>query len=443
MLQRYLGNKSSLSNEIVRLVKEVAPPGARVCDAFSGSLAVSFALKQAGFQVASNDINILSWIYANAYLGNDTLPAINLQELVGDERAKQFLVDGMLDAYCINYGGSSWKSIVDLNRLCTWAGLIKNIFAPYGKNELPKKVRRTDFFSNYCEEGSKSSYLSSRGSSGNRRFLSPENASALDRAMARVRAWYREGAIDENSRCILTACILDAVERVANIQGTYHDFPRDFYDPRALKAISARLPDPKVLLTGPASDRIGKAMDSLEFIKTVPNHSVLYLDPPYNFRQYTSYYFLPNLIAQYPEIDDLDHYFSQIKFVRGQNMESEFKSTFCSSTEFISSLETLVERAACDYVVLSYFNGKNHWNDFKAGTDNRGRVELEHFFSSNLFERDTLTLLPVNRLNYQSYGGHKALEVSEYLFVAKKAKPNLRAVQKTTGDSAQLMGSSV
>lgn len=434
MLQRYLGNKSSLSDEIVRLVREVAPTGARVCDAFSGSLAVSFALKRAGFQVASNDINILSWIYATAYLANNTLPAIDLKELVGDKKSNIFIAEGMRGSDCSDYVNSVWKDVVSFKGLCAWAGLIKNMFEPYSAGEFSKKERRTDFFSHYCEEGSKSNFLSSRGSSGKRRYLSPENASALDRAMTRVRVWFRNGVIDENSRCILTACVLDAVEKVANIQGTYHDFPRTFYDPRALKTISAKLPDPEVLLTGPVSDSIGKAQDSLEFVKTVPQHSVLYLDPPYNFRQYTSYYFLPNLIAQYPDIDNLDEYFSQIKFVRGQNMESEFKSSFCSSSEFISSLQTLVERASCEYVMLSYFNGKNHWNDFKSGTDNRGREELERFFSSDMFERDSLTLLPVDRLNYQSYGGHKALQVSEYLFVAKKTKPKHAAISKLIVD---------
>lgn len=439
MLQRYLGNKSSLSDEIVRLVQEVTLPGARVCDAFSGSLAVSFALKRAGFQVSSNDINILSWVYATAYLANNTLPEINLKELVGDKRAKKIIADGMLDPSCIDYKNSAWRNVVSLERLCKWAGLIRNIYEPYATNEFPELCYRTDFFTHYCEEGLKSSYLSSRGSCGNRRFLSPSNASALDRAMTRIRAWFRKGAIDENSRCVLTACILDSVEKVANIQGTYHDFPREFYDPRSLKTIIAKLPDPDVLLNGPASSSIGKAMDSLEFIKTVPHHSVLYLDPPYNFRQYTAYYFLPNLIAQYPEIDDLDLYFAQIQFVRGQNMESEFKSTFCSSTKFIPSLQALIESASCEYVVLSYFNGKNHWNDFKSGTDNRGREELESFFSSELFESGTTTLLPIDRLNYQSYGGHKALKVSEYLFVAKKAKPERVVLNKSIGKKSQVI----
>ena len=420
MLQRYLGNKSTLTRDIVGIVQDLALPGERVCDAFSGSLAVSLALRRAGYIVSANDINILSWVYGVAFLKRDSLPTVRLEDLFG-RATDGILATGLKIIQQAEPVAHAWERIGAIDAAAVWSGLIADIFSPYKRSDVPRNQRRTDFYDHYCAEGAKSAFLSSRGTSGRRRYLTGDNAAALDRAASRIRYWHRNGIIDEDVRCLLTAVTLDSVERVANIQGTYHDFPRDFYDPRALKPIAASLPLPSSFTLGPRSDQVGKSLDSLDFVKTVPPHAVLYLDPPYNFRQYTSYYFLPNLIAEYPEIDDLDAYFADIKYVRGQNLNSEFASTFCSAKTFLSSLADIVSSSQCRHVVLSYFNGKNHWNDFKSGTCSRGRGELERFFSSDLFVPGSLKVQPVKRLNYQSYGGHRALEVSEYLFIAEKA----------------------
>ncbi|MEA2898485.1 MAG: adenine-specific DNA-methyltransferase [Bradyrhizobium sp.] len=173
-------------------------------------------------------------------------------------------------------------------------------------------------------------------------------------------------------------------------------------------------------MKGRSDHMIGKSKDSLEFILQVPKHRVLYLDPPYNFRQYTAYYFLPNLVASYCEIDDLDTYFNDIQHVRGQNMSDDFTSTFCSAKAFMPSLRKLVERSKTKFVVMSYFDGKNHWSDFKSEADHQGRLEIERFFSSDMFVSGTMTCLPLDRLNYQSYGGYEARMVKEFLFVAEK-----------------------
>lgn len=419
MLQRYLGNKSALNEDIVRIVQQIAPVGAHVCDAFAGSISVGAALKRNGYRVSSNDVNILSWIYGRAYLSESSLPDIALEEILGVSLAQRVRSSLKL-SQVTELANGPWREAHSAETVLSWAGLLAFVISSYRRNEIPRKFQRRDFHSHYCEAGACSAFTSTRGTSGNRRFFTEDNANAVDRAVNRIRYWWRSGIIDERTRCLLTACLLDGLEKIANTQGTYHDFPREFYDPRALKALTLPMPDPETLMKGPPAITVGKAMDSLDFIHEVPPHSVLYLDPPYNFRQYTAYYFLPNLVAEYAEIEDLDAYFDGVQYVRGQNMESDFTSTFCSSKRFVASLEDLVRASASDYVVLSYFNGKNHWHDFKSGTSDRGREELEKFFRSDLFESGSMQCHPVDRLNYQSYGGHKALAVSEYLFVAKR-----------------------
>lgn len=393
LVQRYLGNKSSISPEIVELVNKIAAPGDLVFDAFSGSLAVSAALRAAGYEVACNDINHFSWLFARAYFSDSELPNPP--------------------------GVTPMNSTVAWN---FWEDEIANLIRE-DSSDIPSIHRRSDIFDHYCEEGPKSAFVSSRGSKGRRRFFSSENARAIDRALSRIRYRYRLGEIGEQARCILTAALINAVEKISNTQGTYHDFPRDFVDGRALKPINLKMPD-RDIFSGPVSNYVGKAEDSLAFSKRLPAHKVMYLDPPYNFRQYTSYYFMLNLLSSHAEIEDLDAYFSEVEFVRGQNMKDDFKSTFCSRKDFIPSLRALVDSASSEYVILSYYDGPNHWGSFKSDdAETEGKRLLENFFRSDLFVDGSLEFFPVDRLNYQSYGGHSAKPIKEFLFVARKSKP--------------------
>ena len=128
-----------------------------------------------------------------------------------------------------------------------------------------------------------------------------------------------------------------------------------------------------------------------------------------------------NLLSKHAEIDDLDMFFSRLEYVRGQNMSDDFKSTFCSKGTFMPSLRAIIERADTEHVVISYFDGRNHWGAFKSEhADSDGRIAIEKLLASDLFEAGSARCIPVDRLNYQSYGGFKARRVSEYLFAARK-----------------------
>ena len=388
LIQRYLGNKSSIAPDIVALVRSLSEPGDTVVDAFSGSLAATFAMRQAGLRVVPTDINHFSWLFATAFLTGSQPIGPNGRLGSPGERHQQ------------------WRALAD------------ELVAPVGHGDAAS-IFRTDIYDHYCEEGGKSSFLSARGRSGRRRFFSADNAATIDRALSRIRFWWRNGRIDQRTRCILSAMLISGVERVSNTQGTYHDFPREFIDTRALRPLKIEVPPDEIFL-GPESPLIGRAEDSLDFVRRAPAHRVLYLDPPYNFRQYTSYYFMLNLLSKHAEVDDLDEFFSELEYVRGQNMADDFKSTFCSKKAFMPSLRTIIERADTEHVVISYFDGRNHWGSFKSEhAESDGRKAIEEFLASDLFEAGSARCIPVDRLNYQSYGGFKAKKVSEYLFTAR------------------------
>ncbi len=423
MLNRYIGNKSVIMPEILDVVGGRAAPGSLVCDAFSGSLAVSLALKRAGYRVAANDINLFSAIYGQAFLTNSAIPIVDFDAVLPNnghirllQRAKH-----ALDEYR-DRAGYSYLSIPSYEsagqRLMALLLFLQD--AP-DRRLLPAQFARSDIFDHYCEAGKRSAYRSLRGRTGRRRFFSAENAQHIDSILSYLRYWHHAGLISPTTEAVLLTVLLDAVERVSNTQGTYHDFPREQYDSRSLKPLTLVLPAFDGLIGRKRRHFLGTELDSRDFVAQVPAHDLLYIDPPYNFRQYTAYYFLPNVLCRYPTLNDPEAYFGAIQYVRGQNMSDDFVSTFSKANSFLDSLRTLIERARTKTVLLSYFDGRNHWNDFKASPNGEGLRRLSEFFAdSTLFRAGSLETIPVTRLNYQSYGGYRAREVLEYLFIAEK-----------------------
>lgn len=425
MLARYLGSKQAILGPLVETIASQCEPGAHVVDAFSGSLAVSLALKQAGYRVTANDVNLFSAVLGEAYLLPSAPPSCDAHAILGPQRAKRLLRGAAAATKALE--GSPGFAFLNKEE---WRRRYENFLAlqqhllRVRNQDLPVVHRRTHFFDAYCEDGKHSAFVSSRGARGNRRFFNPANARRIDLAINTIRMWHRDGATDMQTHALLLSTLLRAVERVSNTQGTYHDFPRSAWDSRALAPLAFELLPLDGVIGGVGGHRIGRECDSLDFIKDVDEHQVLYLDPPYNFRQYTAYYFLPNVLCRYPDLDDPDDYFAGLRYVRGQRPDDDFTSTFCKPSKFIDEMRTLIQRARCRTVVVSYFTGPNHWSAFDSGPDDTGRQRLSAMLSEEIFEPGSLSVIEIPRRNYASYGGFTARTVNELLLVARKVGQN-------------------
>lgn len=418
MIQRYLGNKKSLAENIIKEISRFCTPGDFVCDIFSGTVSMSLALKNRGFRVISNDISLFSYHFANAYLKNYSIPAIDLNALnINQESYNNAAMQRLFSCS----GKKGYDFLNDENHLERYRKLVVMLeyLEKLQEDEIRKSYRAHYFYDTYTEEGKNSAFRSLRGASGKRRFFTPQNAVRLDNIMNKLREWRQDNLLEDCLYSMLLCIVCESLEKVSNTQGTYHDFPRNYYDSRAFKPLTLQPPPMDVCLSSSLPHIIGKAEDSMEFINVVPKHRLLYLDPPYNFRQYTSYYFMLNLIASYCEIDDLENYFSRVRFVRGQNMDSDFTSSFCKAAQFLPSLRELISRADTEYVVMSYFNARNHANK-GTETDNRSIEKIEAFFQSDLFVPGSYELKSFVRSNYQSHQGCTAKKCSEFLFIAQK-----------------------
>ncbi|MFC2583753.1 MAG: DNA adenine methylase, partial [Lachnoanaerobaculum saburreum] len=75
---------------------------------------------------------------------------------------------------------------------------------------------------------------------------------------------------------------------------------------------------------------------------------VLYIDPPYNNRQYCSNYHVLETIAKYDT--------PKLRGVTGLRDETYQKSKYCSKRTVIDIFEDLIKNADFKYIILSYNN---------------------------------------------------------------------------------------
>lgn len=418
MIQRYLGNKNSIADHILHEVGRFCQPGDIVCDIFSGTISMSMALKRSGYRVVSNDISIFSYHYANCYLRNNTIPVFDLGLLgingADYENIAQEVIEKKKDEV-----GFLFLRNQHLYELYKNLVIVLIYLERIEATDIAKKFQARYIYNTYTEEGNNSYFRSLRGTEGHRRFFTPANGKRIDNILNKIREWNDNHLLSEVQYSLLISILCESIEKISNTQGTYHDFQRELYDDRALHDLTLRIPPFDDVVSTQNEHIIGRAQDSLNFIREVPKHKLLYLDPPYNFRQYTSYYFMLNLICNYCTIKNLNKYFKNVKFVRGQNMDDDFDSTFCKSDKFIESLHQLISDARTQYVIMSYYDGRNHENKGTHRKDN-GIAAIVNLFESDMFKAGSFEQLAFERTNYQSFQGHTADKCNEYLFIAEK-----------------------
>jgi adenine-specific DNA-methyltransferase len=418
-MDKYLGNKRSLLDSIFEFVQEKCPDASSMCDIFAGTTNVGRYFRRRGFDVLSNDVNRFSFVIGAAYLTLDKYPQFKGLKL---PRRKSTAELECLQAHFL-------KAVTrDDDRLfpktqatAIWEQMrpLANVLAHLNSSSNDSGHGR--IVEKFTTFGENSSFRSVRGTTGKRNYFSLPNAQKLDSILETVRRWRLEGAISEPELYILMTAILEEVVIVANVNGTFHDFNRDRLWPNSLQQFTLRLP---LIHSSPTKGRV-YCQDALELARILPSHDILYIDPPYNFRQYCAYYHFLNFVAAYPFLEDIESYLANLGHVRGQNMEDDFTSDFCFKDRFLKALNQMIADADCRYVVMSYYGGRNHWNHWSKTThpkDHGLNLFNEYFSNRDIFQNSqTLPLLQL-RKNYQSRIGEKKEMVHEYLFFAEKEK---------------------
>lgn len=427
-MEKYLGNKSSLLPLIERFLNDKAPGAASISDPFAGTNNVSRYFRARGWNTAACDANRFSYVLAQAYLCTDEPPQFQGVRTRRTDAFRTLQMQNELRRGVSRYGdlylpGRKAEHVFqDLKQL---ANVLMRLQLIGERNQKAGFITR-----HFTKWGERAAFSSLRGTTGVRNYFSRPNALFLDGVLETLRVWWRSSLVTRNELFLLMTSVIEEVVITANVSGTFHDFNRDRIWPNAEQHFQLRIP--LVDCFGQAAETANA--DSINAAKCFARHDVCYLDPPYNFRQYSAYYHFLNFVSAYPFLESIEEYVDGLTHVRGQNPEDDFTSDFCFRARFIESLRTLIEATDAEHVVLSYYGGRNHWNHWSSvnlPTD-EGLLELKSLFEdSKLFSAcEVLPALEI-RKNYQSRVGEQKELVNEYLFHGVKRTNAAKAAATT------------
>lgn len=177
---------------------------------------------------------------------------------------------------------------------------------------------------------------------GGRTYLTVENGGRVDAARLYIR---QEVEGDPEMESYLLYCLLEGLSRVLNTTGVQAAFLKEI-SPSAAQTMTLRY-EP----TDPGSSVQTHCMDALDLLsdpefRDAVKEDVLYVDPPYNSRQYGVYYHLYETLTRYDN--------PEIKGVAGLRPWTDTKSAFCSKGACQGFLSDLLAATRAGVVAVSY-----------------------------------------------------------------------------------------
>ena len=227
----------------------------------------------------------------------------------------------------------------------------------------------------------------------NRLYFSEHNGKKIDAIRTKIEFWKTEKKISSALYYFLLASLIESADKVANTASVYGAF---------LKKIKKTAQ--KELILEPAIFEINSHShevyneDSNLLIKKIEG-DILYLDPPYNAREYGANYHLLNTIAKY------DNFTPKGK----TGLRDYSKSAFCKKKEVEKSFDDLIKNANFKYIFLSYNNeGIMSSETIKKILSNYGKYDL----LTTEYQRF--------RADKKENRNHKASSTTEYLHILEK-----------------------
>lgn len=173
-----------------------------------------------------------------------------------------------------------------------------------------------------------------------RNYFSVANAQKIDAIRLKLNEWLESKKINKATFHFMLASLIEAADKVANTASVYGAYLKK------LKVTAQK----KIELTVPHYDLTNQKNEVFQedgntLIKKISG-DILYLDPPYNHRQYGSNYHLLTTITKYDQFNP-----------KGKTgMRSYSRSAYCKKKVVALTFENLIKEAQFSYVFLSYNN---------------------------------------------------------------------------------------
>lgn len=286
--RKFIGCKQNLLPFIGAVIDACCPEARTACDPFCGTAAVAYYLAQRGMAVVAGDNLRSCALPAQAFL---TTPRALLPRLA--------------------------RLIQELNGLPGEAGYVYQNFGGT--------------------------------------YFTAENAARIDAVRERIAAWAAAGRISPQEEAVLITSLLYAADKVANTCGQYDAYLKHLgqppYSNEGTHQVDASVYRPLALgLPQPAPQPHRHRVvcgDALALVRQV-EVDLLYLDPPYNTRQYADNYHVLENIARWekPPLHGKTRKFDR----RG------LKSPFSARATAAAALAQIIAAARCRHILLSYNN---------------------------------------------------------------------------------------
>ena len=287
--RKYLGSKQRLIRFIRQAICSRVPAIGRFVDGFAGTGVVADAFARDAESIVANDLLFSNYVVIRAYLCGS-------ERNVGVERVRELLseLNGLepVSGYAVsNYGG---------------------------------------------------------------RYFTERNAGAIDAVRERIEVYAREGMCTEQEKLILLTSLLYGADKVANTVGQYDAYLKHIgeasYDGEGKHLIDDNVYRPLCLKMPRIRFDVNAEVhneDLNSLIRRIRGN-VLYLDPPYNTRQYVDCYHVLENIARWgkPPL-----FGKTRKFDR-----DELKSRFSRRADVEAAFADCIDNADFGHIFVSYNN---------------------------------------------------------------------------------------
>jgi len=173
-----------------------------------------------------------------------------------------------------------------------------------------------------------------------RSYLTNENAIKIDFIRQTINLWKEKQLINKSEYYYLLASLIESIPFVSNIAGTYGAYLKH-WDKRAFKKIE--LLPLKIINNNESNKSFNE--DANILIKNISG-DILYIDPPYNSRQYMPNYHLLETISKY----DMPKIYGKT----GLRPYSDVKSKYCVKLKVLQEFTELIENAKFKHIIVSY-----------------------------------------------------------------------------------------
>jgi len=349
----YIGSKLSLLEFLEESINKVVDKNCDTfCDLFAGTGIVGRYFKKRGYKIIANDIQYYSYVLNRHYIGNHK--ELGFSKLVKEiPELKNIKLDDK-------------KSFV-----CSYLSDISGV--------------KGFIYNNYCVGGT-------TNKNEERQYFSDKNGMRCDAIRQKIEKWKTENLVSDDEYYFLITSLLESIDKYANTASVYGAFLKKLKK----TAQNNLILKPAQLIINDQEHEVFN--EDVNVVADKINGDILYLDPPYNHRQYATNYHLLETIAKYDN--------PEIHGKTGLRDYQKQKSLYCSRAKVKNAFKDLISKAKVKYIFLSYNNeGLMTLDDIKEIMSLRGKYghftkDYNRFKADKTENRDYKATKTVEYLHY-------------------------------------------